>query len=92
MTSYEIIYKDRKMLVTAEVQAPDYDVGICGYWSEDHTLQDPETEERRADWEADMSDEDWEEIAVLFDDMANDHYAADCESFELQEWLESERP
>lgn len=84
-STYPIEYKGRKLLVDAEVQNPDRSVGIMGYWSEDHCLLDPNTEERRPDWEAEMSDDDWEKIAEKFDFIANHDIPIELANMEMDE-------
>lgn len=73
---YEIEHNGMKMLVRADCYGPDPDVGIFGCYSEGHGILDPETEDQiHPDIEATLSEEDWQSIAVKFDDLLSDEPA-----------------
>lgn len=82
---YQITYKGRVLLVDAEVYDSDPSVGIFGYWSDEHTLLDPDTELPRPDWEKEMTDEDWSAIADKFDEIANHDIPIELANMEMDE-------
>lgn len=75
--SHEIEHNGKTYLVSASVCGAEPDVGIMSEWSEDHTLHDPETDERLTADEEAMTDDDWEKIAEKFDALIYDRIMSD---------------
>ena len=80
-----ITYAGRRIRVEFSPLPPDYDVGIMGWGSEDHTLHDPETEDRLEALEDGLNSSDWDDIADLvnttFDFDIEDDYGSFQEEF-----------
>lgn len=61
-------WKTKKIRVEFLMNPAEPDVGIMSDYSEDHSLHDPENEQRLTDLEAKMTDSDWGDIARTIDE------------------------